>query len=534
MFARLFFAVLSACCFHVAAAQSNATDAILRAMSPERKVAQLFMVSFYTTHLTLDEAAFLRETAPGAAVLFGRNVTDPAQVKRLTESWQREATAHGGPPMLIAADQEGGPIQSLQTGFTTFPTPMLWSATADPGLIHEVGMAMASELRAVGVNMNLAPVADLLANRANPIIRRRSFGSAPERVNPAVAAFVDGMQSGGLIATAKHFPGHGATVSDSHLTLPRLDFDRDRLEAVELQPFRAAIRAGVDAVMVGHLWMSAFDPEPLPASLSANIVTGLLRRDLGFDGLIMTDALDMDAIDTAYSLGEASIMALQAGVDLIALGAHVGTESIRRAIDSVLTAVESGRLTHSRIDASAERILDLKARYGILAERASPPGPAPHYETHEELVRRLFERGITVIDNASLLPLSGKTLSLYPGTHPRIKHECERPSQRQDFLALSQLPSESQIQEAKRRAAQADKIALFTLDFGADFRMRHLLAELPAGKIILAALVEPPPPDVMDRAAAAVISYSPISPATELVCQILHGERDAKGAFPFN
>ena len=535
MFARFLFIILALTCIRAAAQPDPA--AILRAMSPERKVAQLFMVSFYTTHLTLDEAAFLRGTAPGAAVLFGRNVTDPAQVKALTASWQREVMAKGGPPMLIAADQEGGPIQSLHTGFTTFPTPMLWTAAADSALIREVGVALASELRAFGVNMNLAPVADLLTNRANPIIRRRSFGGAPERVNPAVAAFVEGMQSGGAIATAKHFPGHGDSANDSHLTLPRLDFDRARLDAVELQPFRAAIGAGVEAIMVGHLWMSAFDAEPLPASLSANIVTGLLRRDLGFAGIIMTDALDMDAIDTAYTLGEASIMALEAGVDLIAVGAHVGTDAIGRAIDSVLAAIESGRLSQARIDESAARILDLKAKYGILDLQSGAndlAASAPRYPTHEELTRRLFESGITVIDESDSIPLSGTTLILYPGTHPRIKSECERANLSQDFLALSQLPSEVEILEARRRAANADKIALFTLDFGADFDMRHLLESLPAEKTILAALVEPPPPDAMDRAAAAVMSYSPISPAIELVCQILHGERQAKGTFPFN
>ena len=516
-------------------AQGDATVAALDAMSLQRKVAQLFMVSFYSMQLSESEAAFLREFAPGAAVIFKRNVVDAAQVKALTDSWQREATASGGLPALIAVDQEGGPIQTLRDGFTTFPTPLLWTATANTDLIQEVGAAMASELSAVGVHMNLAPVADLLTNRDNPIIKRRSFGGAPDMVTPAVAAYIRGLQSGGVIATAKHFPGHGETTVDSHLDLPRIDFDRARLDAVELAPFRAAIDSGVDAVMVGHLWLSAFDADPLPASLSANIVTGLLRGELGFDGLIMTDALDMDAVDTRYSLGEASVMALEAGADLIVAGAHVGTDSIRRAMKAVLAAVESGRLTVERIDESVARMLNLKAEYGILAWQPSEfvAAQAEDIPTHEALARRLFEAGITAVDNADSLPLSGRTLFLYPGTNPRIQRECERDGQPQDFFALSLSPTAAEIGEALRRAEKAENVVLFTLDDGANLALARLAEALPPQKTIVAALMEPPKADALERIGAAVMSYSPISPATSLVCEVLHGEREAKGIYPF-
>ena len=209
---------------------------------------------------------------------------------------------------------------------------------------------MAAEMRAVGVNMNLAPVADLQTYLRNPIIRRRAFGNLSDLVAPVLTEFIRGLQDNGVVATVKHFPGHGDTATDSHLQLPIVEHSRDRLDAVELPPFIAAFDAGVEVAMVGHIWYSALDTKPTPASLSPRIVDGLLRTELGYDGIIMTDALDMDAIDTAYSPSEAAIRAIAAGNDLIAVGAHVGTERIRNVIDDVVAAVKSGRIAESSID----------------------------------------------------------------------------------------------------------------------------------------------------------------------------------------
>ena len=353
-------------------------------MTLEQKVAQMFMVSFFGAQLTETEAAFLREAQPGAVVLFGRNVESPEQVTALTNSYQQEVMSRGGLPLLIAVDQEGGPIQHLQEGFTRFPAPMLLTATQDEDLAYDVGAAMAAEMRAVGVNMNLAPVGDLLTNAFNPIIDRRAFGSDPKMVAPILMSFIRGLQDNGVVATVKHFPGHGDTSEDSHLELPAIHHDRRRLDSVELRPFVAAFDAGVSTVMVAHIWFSAFDAEPLPASLSFNVVEGLLRGELGYDGIIMTDALDMDAVDTEYDPSEASIRAIEAGNDLIAIGAHVGTQRIREAINDVVAAVRAGRITLERIDDSLERILRVKqrvwriglepARSGWDERRAGPVG----------------------------------------------------------------------------------------------------------------------------------------------------------------
>jgi beta-N-acetylhexosaminidase len=311
----------------------------------------MFMVSLYGAELTEVGRDFLQHWQPGAIALFGNNAGSPEAITTLTNAYQQTITEAGGLPLLLAVDQEGGVIAHLTEGFTTFPAPLLLTATGDPELAHAAGQAMGEELTAVGINMNLAPVADLETNPNNPIIQRRSFGSDPQLTAPIIVAFADGLQDGGVLATLKHFPGHGDTSADSHTTLPVVNHNRERLDTVELVPFQAGIEAGVEAVMVAHIWYPALEPqENLPSTLSHNVITGLLREELGFDGLIMTDALAMDAIDTSYSLEDASVLAVQAGVDLLSFGTNAGLQTQGQAIQAVVDAVRT--LWHSRLAAT--------------------------------------------------------------------------------------------------------------------------------------------------------------------------------------
>lgn len=502
-------------------------------MTLEQKAAQMFMVSFFGRHLAEVERDFLRRVQPGAVVLFERNVESPRQATALTNAYQQNIIDGGGPPLLIAVDQEGGRIQRLKDGFTRFPAPMLWTAGQDNELAYEVGRAMATELGAVGVNMNLAPVADLNTNINSPVIGRRSFGSEAELVAPILMNFIRGLQDNGVVATVKHFPGHGDTAADSHLELPRVAHDRGRLEAVELRPFGAAFEAGADAAMVAHIWLTAFDAEPLPASLSGNIVSGLLRDELGYDGIVMTDALDMDAIDTMHSPSDASVRAILAGNDLIAIGAHVGTSRIEAAIDAVVEAVRAGRIAESRIDASVRRILSVKQAYGILDWRPLDPQTVDarlHLEAHDELVSRLFEQGLTVVDADDMIPLQGRALIVYPAIRPRILDECSQPGFA--YLGVSASPLDEEIAWAETAAAAADRIVVFTWNAVDDQRQRRLVHALPPQKTIVAALWKPADVFVFPDAAAYVIGYSPMLRATALMCEVLLGERSAPGRLP--
>ncbi|HYO88342.1 MAG TPA: glycoside hydrolase family 3 N-terminal domain-containing protein, partial [Candidatus Limnocylindrales bacterium] len=285
-------------------AQQSDVEARLASMSVAQKAAQLLMVTLHGAYPLEDDLAFLREFQPGALAIFNDNVQSPDQLTRLTNSFQQAMQDAGAPPLLIAVDQEGGVVARLnpEQGFTRMPTPMLLAA-AGPAMAAEAGQFTAQELLGVGIQMNLAPVADLETNPDNPIIYRRAFSNDPVIGGEAVAAFIRGAQAAGGLTTAKHFPGHGETSVDSHAELAALDLTRERLDAVELPPFRAAIEAGVDAVMVAHIWYPALDPERVPASLSPNVITGLLRGDLGYDGLVLTDALDMNAVDLQYEFG---------------------------------------------------------------------------------------------------------------------------------------------------------------------------------------------------------------------------------------
>jgi len=267
-------------------------------------------------------------------------------------------------PLLIAADLEGGASIRL-TGATPFPPNMAVAAAGREEDAYEVGRVTALEGRAVGIHLAFAPVADLNSNPDNPIINTRSFGEDPSTVGRMVAAAIRGMQDNGMLATAKHFPGHGDTSTDSHLELPVIGASWRRLDTLELVPFRAAIDAGVALVMSGHLALPEISSDPRrPATLDARILTGVLRDSLGFKGMVVTDALDMQGITRNYGPGEAAVRAFQAGTDIILMPSDPGL-----AIGAMTTAVESGRVTCERLRRSVQRVLLAKWRMGLLARR---------------------------------------------------------------------------------------------------------------------------------------------------------------------
>jgi beta-N-acetylhexosaminidase len=495
----------------------------------ERRIAQMFIVNLDSSILTESGRDFLANVQPGGVVLLPENIGDPAAITRLTNSYQQTMIAAGGIPLFVAVDQEGGVIAHLKQGFTTFPVPALITATADPLLAHRVGQAMAEEMAAVGINLNLAPVADLETNPANPIIRRRSFGSRAEQLSPILAGYIAGLQSAGVMGTAKHFPGHGETSTDSHVELPIVNLGLDRLNTVELVPFRAVVEAGVGSIMVAHIWYPALDPVPnRPASLSPPIITGLLRQQLGFDGLIMTDALDMDAVDRVYSYPEATLLAVQAGADLI-LSAHVGLMSHQQAITLIAQAVRSGILPESRIDESVRRIWEAKARFGMLGWQPLDPAQASQRIdriAHDRLVAELFAAGTTVVfDRPGLLPLrTGDSVVLaYPATRPSIARECQALLPDVRLIGVSASPTSEEIAWVQSGASRADVVVVFTQNADQDARQVALVHALPPEKTVVAALWSPYDVLQFPDIAAYLVTYSPLDPAIPAVCAVLSG-----------
>jgi beta-N-acetylhexosaminidase len=253
----------------------------------------------------------------GNVVLMGPSVESPAQVLALTRDLQALALAANGVGLLIATDQEGGRVQRLRTGFTILPDAATIGTVEPTTRVRAYGRLLGDELVAVGVNLDLAPVLDVNDNPANPVIGNRAFGTTPEAVERAALAYLAGLHDAGVASTGKHFPGHGNTSTDSHLAQPYVEKDRAALEATELRPFRAAIAGGIDAIMLAHVAYPALDPSGRPATISAPIITCLLRGELGFGGPIFTDDMGMEGITALYAPAEAAVQAVLAGADVV-------------------------------------------------------------------------------------------------------------------------------------------------------------------------------------------------------------------------
>ncbi len=373
----------------------------MNSMTMEEKVGQLFMVKGYGHYISTDGESYERlerlvqEQKVGGIVLFQGDVYETAVLLNKLQGLAKV-------PLLVAADFERGIAMRIRRG-TYFPDAMALGATRNPELAYKVGRAVAEEARAIGVHQNFAPVADVNNNPANPVINTRSFGESAALVSQMVSAYVRGLDNGGVISTAKHFPGHGDTGTDSHLDLPVLPFTRSRLDSIELRSFRSAIDSGVMSVMIAHVAVPALD-SVAPASLSPSIINALLKKELGFQGIVVTDAMDMAGLVRGYSIGESAVKAVQAGADIILMPLN---EEV--ALDAVFSAVRKGMITQDRIDESVRKILMVKQWLHLDEERfvdidriADRVGTREHLELAKDAARS----AITVVKNdANILPL---------------------------------------------------------------------------------------------------------------------------------
>jgi len=290
----------------------------------------------------------------------GTTLGDPLAAASLINRLQNESAL----PLLVSADFEAG-VGFRMAGATTFPREMAVGAAGDDRLAYEAARITAVESRAIGVHVNFSPVADVNNNPQNPVINTRSFGESPEAVGRLTSAYVRGLRAGGVLATLKHFPGHGDTNVDSHLGLPIITHPRERLDRIELAPFRDGLAAGADAVMVAHIELPALDPaEFSPATLSQPIVTGLLRGDMKFQGLVFTDSMGMDAVAKRLSPTDAAVRAIQAGNDVV-----LHSPDDAAAVAGIKAAVQAGTIPRAQVEASVRRLLQAKARLGLYKSR---------------------------------------------------------------------------------------------------------------------------------------------------------------------
>ncbi len=392
-------------------------DSVLYYLSLEEKAAQLMMpwvLGDYAPEGSESRQRILEMVEAqgvGGVIL---SVGSPTEVAAKVNELQRRAKV----PLLVAADLERGAGYRFKGavylpgiiplgGATEFPSFMAVGATGDTALAREMGRITGVEARALGIHTPFAPVLDVNNNPDNPIINIRSFGEDPQQVSLLGRAFNRGLREGGVIATGKHFPGHGDTETDSHVDLPIIRVDRDRLESVELKPFRDAIREGMEGIMTAHVTVPSLDgDETLPATLSPAVLTDLLREDMGFRGLVFTDAMDMFAIDRRFSRGEATVRALEAGADVILM-----PPDIEAAVMGVVDAVDEGRLPEARVDESVLRILRAKEQMGVHEDREVPIEDVTNrvgIPEHEAVAQEIAERSLTLLKNhRNLLPLLG-------------------------------------------------------------------------------------------------------------------------------
>lgn len=338
-------------------------------MTLEQKVGQLFFLAFRrdtdgTPLWTYNDATdqVLRGVQPGGVCLFSENVHTVNQLRTLVQKIQGACST----PPFLGIDQEGGSIQRIRhtDAIPATNVPTMWQVgqTGDLTLAEQIGGVLGSELTVFGINLDFAPVCDVFSNPKNTVIGHRAFSSDPQQVARFSTAVSAGIRKAGVIPVCKHFPGHGDTTGDTHVDYASVDKSLDELRQTELVPFQAQIQAGVEMVMVAHISLPQVNGDDTPASMSRKIVTGLLRQELGFDGVVITDALDMGAVAAHYSAGEAAVRAIQAGVDMLLMPADP-----QAAYDAVLAAVHSGEIPEAQLDASVSRILTLKQKYGIIS-----------------------------------------------------------------------------------------------------------------------------------------------------------------------
>lgn len=397
---------------------STAASASLRALSLHDRIAQLFVVRGYGDYPSASDPEFqrflkwIRNDRVGGFIVAGRirngNVisAQPFEMAAFINHMQRIAKT----PLFVGSDFERG--ASARVGETAhFPYMMAFGAANDLAATRQLGKITAREARALGVNWVFAPDADVNNNPDNPIINVRSFGASPQAVAAHVSAFIDGAHSDPslyVLVTPKHFPGHGDTAEDSHMQLAKLAETKERIESLELVPFRAAIQHSADAIMTAHMSVPAFDQIDTPATLSPNILTGLLRNELGFSGLVVTDALEMQAITSSFSQGEAAVRAIEAGADVLLMPTDPGA-----CIRAIMAAVAHGRIPRTRIDVSATKVLAAKRRVGLYRSRTvdldTVTGQLDRTET-DGLAQRVANAAVTLVkDTRHLFPVPALT-----------------------------------------------------------------------------------------------------------------------------
>jgi len=489
-----------------------------------------------------DFARAVREAKIGNVILFAHNVGTPKELARLCAQLQSLVKEATGFPAFIAIDQEGGVVSRLGEECTIVPSAMGIAATGDPGNAYTAGLVTARELRAMGVNFNLAPVADVNSNPDNPVIGVRSYGEDPVLVARYATAMMKGLTDGGVLSCAKHFPGHGDTAVDSHVDLPMIGKDLNTLQKTELVPFQALIDAGVSGVMSTHILFPQVESGKVPATMSREIMTGLLKEKMGFSGLVLSDCMMMGAIRDHYGTVEGVAQAIKAGVDLVfeSHDAALAAQAVHRIMDEL----QEGTISRRELQASTEKILRYKA--ALLPPEAHGLSAVGSKE-HRQQIDRLYEQSLTAVSlPQSGLPKIGNN-PLFIGCMPYIPTQASSPNRLTkgfhealqdrfggDAIEMSENPD---AEEIKHTAAQAPGHSSIVIGvYNAHLRRGQLdMVNLLASSgipLIVVALRNPYDLANLPGGASGIAAWAYNTASINAVMKLLDGEMTASGTLP--
>ena len=520
-------------------ASVSRVDRIVAGMSVNERAGQLMSVAFHGTRITPALEAMIRDRHVGGVILYAENFdSDATTLKALITDLSRIADRAKTVPLFFSIDQEGGTVIRIARGATILPGNMALAATSDPSdSVRNAVAITARDLHAVGVNFELAPDADVNNEPRNPIILNRSFGSDPQRVAALVTVATQAFAGAGLLCCAKHFPGHGATTTDSHTGLPLLDVDRARLDSVELVPFKAAIASGIPAIMSAHIRIPALDPTPdLPVTLSPKVMTDLVRSRLGFTGLLVTDDLEMGALTQTRSESQAGYDAFVAGADYLLFRFDEGAQADGHT--KLSAGMLSGALSPGRVDASLRRILAVKDRFGIL-DGAAPSGTAGN-DTDRATADELARASITVLRSGGL-PLRGRIFVCSP-INPDIALITDQPSLGQILAqrlpnvstqTITLSPTQADIDRAVASARSADVVVMGGADLFSYPQQAALAKAMQAVKpTVLVSLRSPYDIQSAPGVAGYVCAYTGREPTLRALADVLSGARAPTGTLP--
>lgn len=512
----------------------------------------MFICGFHDLEPDEHIKQLIEEYHIGGVIYFRRNIDELEQVTRLSSDLQQIAKDSGNLPLWIAIDQEGGMVTRIDhKKMSRIPGNMALGATANPEYSYKVSVISADEILSLGINMNFAPCLDVNNNARNPVIGVRSFGEDPEQVADHGSAVIKAFQDKGVSAGAKHFPGHGDTSVDSHLGLAEVAHDRNRLDAIELKPFVRAIEEGVDLIMTAHVIFPAIESEPIPATLSHAVLTGLLREELGFEGVIITDCLEMHAIAKFFGISEGAVKAVEAGADCV-LVSHTLSDQIS-AIEAVKEAVNSGRIAESDIDRAVERIIKLKEnRMKALVEGASPVFlERGHKPEIDHLMNEVACKSITLVKDDAQLPLNTNESVLVIWPEVRQETQVDEPwtdavtlgqtlfpyIERLEEIRISAEPSQEEINKVIQAAQNYEQVVMATYTSGSDLpegqrQIAEQLMKQPRGRFIVASTRNPYDLNDIPDIPAYLCCYENTPYFMEALASILIGQSKAEGTLP--